>query len=77
MKNTMFTKHDIYDKDIGKTFLSSDGKIKGVVKTISERYCAACQCTHTCYIVDWEDGVRTKPCTAGVRVNPGGTLQIM
>lgn len=51
--------------DVGKTIWSRDHKIKGTVKTISSRLCAACG-YHSCYIVKWEDGKTTKPCTKGV-----------
>lgn len=67
-----------YKADIGKTiFARGTRDIKGTVKSVSSRYCAACQSTHTCYIVKWDDGTTTKPCTAGVKVNSDGTLQIM
>lgn len=63
--------------DVGKTLLSRDGKEKGIVRQISSRYCAGCQSNHPCYIVLWDDATTTKPCTAGVKTNPDGTLQIM
>ena len=57
--------------------LSRNGKLKGKIKTVSYRYCAGCQKDHECYIVHWEDGTLTKPCTAGVRKNKDGILQII
>lgn len=84
MQNTGFTVIDrtrqaarSLQKDIGKTILSRDGKERGRVQRISSRFCAACQANHTCYIVLWDDTTKTKPCTAGVKTNPDGTLQIM
>ena len=47
----------------------------GTVRCVSYRHCAACG-QHSCYIVDWPDGHMTKPCTAGVKTNPDGTLEI-
>lgn len=49
--------------DVGKTMWSRDRAIKGTVTGISQRRCAACGRTHTCYIVKWDDGTTTKPCT--------------
>lgn len=62
---------------IGRPFLSRDGKIKGKVKSCSSRYCAACGYVAPCFVVEWEDGKRTKPCIAGVRIKGDEPLQIM
>lgn len=67
---------NIYSNDIGKTIWSRGRKEKGVVTKLSERYCAGCQSTHTCYIVKWDDGTTTKPCTAGVKC-VGDDLEII
>jgi hypothetical protein len=53
--------------DIGKTIWSRGHEEKGIVTNESERYCAVCG-RHSCYIVKWDDGTITKPCTAGVKV---------
>lgn len=52
--------------DVGKVIWSRGRKVKGMVTAVSERYCTVCG-RHTCYIVRWDDGTKTKPCTAGVR----------
>lgn len=58
-----------------KIIWASDRSIKGTVRKISSRYCAVCG-QHDCYIVDWEDGSVTKPCTSGVRYTDNGDLII-
>lgn len=63
-------------KDIGKTIYSSDGKVKGVVTSITNRWCAGCQSFGPVYSVKWEDGKRTYPCPAGCRYDPDGAIQI-
>ena len=55
---------------IGKTILSRGGKHKGTVTGVSSRYCKACGMNHPCFLVTWEDGKKTKPCTAGVEYAP-------
>ena len=57
--------------------LSRDGKLTGKIATISYRWCSGCQRDNECYIVHWEDGTVTKPCTAGVKKNKNGILQII
>ena len=66
----------LYKADIGETIRSRDGSISGKITGVSERYCAACQVVHSCYLVKWEDGKRTKPCTKGVKTLSNGELQI-
>lgn len=69
---------DCYHRmNIGQTMLSRDGNIKGVVTGVSSRYCAACERNHPCYLVTWEHGKKTKPCTKGVKELPHGGLQIV
>lgn len=62
--------------DIGKTIWSREHKEKGIVVNESERYCAVCG-RHSCYIVKWEDGKKTKPCTHGIKRLSNGDLEIM
>ena len=62
-------------KDVGKIIYSATRKVQGKVTNISSRYCSACGREHHCYIVKWDDGSRSRPCTAAVSVNPDGTLQ--
>lgn len=57
-----------YSKDIGKTLWSRNKTSKGRIVGVSNRYCAGCQGMHSCYIVQWENGLKTKPCTNGVSV---------
>ena len=52
--------------DIGKIIWSREHKERGVVTNESERYCAVCG-RHSCLIVKWDDGTKTKPCTAGIK----------
>lgn len=61
--------------DVGKTILSSDRLHKGIITKESERYCAVCG-WHSCYIVRWDDGTMTKPCTAGVSYDRDSILII-
>lgn len=61
--------------NIGRTIWNQKHTEKGVVISISNRYCAACGHDHECYIVKWDDGAKTKPCTAGVKA-VGDELQI-
>ena len=61
--------------DIGKTIWARDCSVKGKVIKESERYCAVCG-RHACYIVHWEDGTMTKPCTKGVLYQENGDLII-
>ena len=65
--------------DVGKIIWSRGKEIKGIVKSISSRYCAACGRNHRCYIVRWDDGTMTKPCSAGVGIigGTGGELIIL
>lgn len=62
--------------DIGRTIWSREHKEKGIVVNESERYCAVCG-RHSCLIVEWEDGKRTKPCTHGIKCLSNGDLEIM
>lgn len=63
--------------------MSNTGKIiwdrththKGVIIKESERYCIVCG-RHSCYIVEWDDGMRTKPCTNGVYTLQDDEFQI-
>lgn len=61
--------------DIGKIIWSRGHKERGVVTNESERYCAVCG-RHSCLIVKWDDGTKTKPCTAGVKCLSNGELEI-
>ena len=61
--------------DVGKTIWARDMSVKGKVRKISSRYCAVCG-YHDCYIVDWDDGSVTKPCTKGVCYTHNGDLVI-
>ena len=63
------------DSDVGKTIWSRGHEEKGIVTKESERYCALCG-WHSCLIVKWEDGKRTKPCTAGIKHLENGDLEI-
>jgi hypothetical protein len=63
--------------DVGATVWSRDRSIKGVVTGISQRRCAACGCTRTCYLVKWDDGTTTKPCIKGVGYTREGDLLIL
>lgn len=64
------------DPDIGKKIWTRGHTEYGIVQKISHRYCAACGCHHSCYIVKWSDGSITKSCTKGVALLPEGDLQI-
>lgn len=61
--------------DVGKRIWNRGHTEYGIVTKESERYCAACG-RHSCLIVKWEDGIRTKPCTAGVKNLSNGELEI-
>lgn len=61
--------------DTGKIIWSRGQKEKGIVTSESERYCAVCG-RHACYIVKWNDGKTTKPCTHGVKRLSNGELEI-
>lgn len=63
-----------HKKQIGKTIrprVVREGSMftSGVVKGVSQRYCAACQRNAVCYQVEWENGRKTFPCAKGVQVN--------
>lgn len=73
----MQTTHTNYTADVGKKIWTRDHSEYGIVQKESHRYCAACGFTHSCYIVKWNDGTITKPCTKGVEVLPNGDLHIM
>ena len=62
--------------DVGKIIWSREHKEKGIVVNESERYCAVCG-RHSCLIVEWKDGKKTKPCTHGVKYLSNGDLEIM
>lgn len=61
--------------DVGKKIWNRDKSESGIVTCVSERHCAVCG-RHSCDIVLWPDGKRTKPCTAGIEVLPNGDLHI-
>lgn len=61
---------------IGSIILSRNGKTRGTITGASARYCAACGRNHPCFLVTWEDGQKTKPCTRGVKQVSTGVLQI-
>lgn len=61
--------------EVGRTIWARDMRVKGKIRKLSSRYCAVCG-YHDCYIVDWEDGTVTKPCTRGVSVTKHGELKI-
>ena len=63
--------------DVGKKIWSRDKSECGIVTAESQQYCAACGMTHSCDIVLWPDGKRTKPCTKGIECLSNGELQIM
>jgi hypothetical protein len=52
---------------IGKIIWNKGHTAKGVVTNEGYRYCAACGRDHACFIVHWDDGSRSKPCTAGIK----------
>ncbi len=52
---------------VGKTIWSRGRTEKGTITKESHRWCAGCGRHHSCYIVKWDDGSITKPCTAGVK----------
>lgn len=58
--------------NIGMRIFSRDKSVKGVVTGVSARYCAACERCHPCYLVTWENGKKTKPCTKSVGETIGG-----
>lgn len=62
--------------EVGKTIWSRNKAVKGVVTAISHRACAVCG-YGTCYIVKWDDGKITKPCTKSVGYTPEGDLLIL
>ena len=61
--------------NVGRTMLSRDGALKGVITGVSSRYCAGCGMNHPCYLVTWENGRKTKPCTKGCK-EVGNKIQI-
>lgn len=61
--------------DVTKYIWDRNLEMKGIITKESERYCSICG-RHSCYIVLWDDGTRTKPCTAGVSYLPNGDLII-
>ena len=61
----------------GRRIWSRGKTISGIVKAESRRYCGACMRVHACYVVLWDDGSTTKPCTAGVEFLDNGDLHIM
>lgn len=63
--------------DVGKKIWTRDKSECGTVTAESQRYCAACGMTHSCNIVLWPDGKKTKPCTKGIECLPNGDLHIM
>ena len=65
-----------YMSDVEKNIWDRNHTVKGIVIKESERYCTVCG-RHSCYIVKWEDGQKTKPCTCGVKLLEDGDLQIM
>ena len=63
-----------HQKQIGKTIRPRNVRegskaAVGVVKGISQRYCAACQRNSVCYRVEWNNGKKTFPCAKGVETN--------
>ena len=50
---------------------------KGIVTNESVRYCAACGRDHACLLVEWDDGRKSKPCTAGIKILSNDELQIV
>lgn len=65
-----------YLKDVKKIILSSDGKTKGIITGLVDRWCAGCQKAGTTYSVLWEDGKRTFPCPAGCSIVDANTIKI-
>lgn len=61
--------------DVTKYIWDRNLEMKGIITKESKRHCAVCG-RHSCYIVLWDDGTRTKPCTAGVSYLPNGDLII-
>jgi hypothetical protein len=61
--------------NVGKIIWARGRKEKGIVVKESFRWCAACGRNHDCYIVKWDDGTKTKPCTAGIKT-VGDELEI-
>ena len=60
-----------------KIIWNKNHDVQGIVLNKSTRYCAACGRNHTYLFVEWENGKRTKPCTAGIRQLFNGELQIV
>ena len=67
----------MYNIDVGKTIISSNGNAKGIITRLTERYCGGCGHVGPVYSVKWEDGRRTYPCPAGCKNNADGTIQII
>ncbi len=61
----------------GRRIWNRDKAISGIIQAKTRRYCAACQRVHDSYIVLWDNGMKTKPCTAGVEFLENGDLHIM
>ena len=75
IRSTGFMSDSEKQAEVGKTIYARNRTSVGKVRKVSYRRCAVCG-DHSCYIVDWEDGGMTKPCTCGVKTNPDGTLEI-
>ena len=52
--------------DEGKIIYSKDKKRKGIIKGFGEKYCEICG-RHSCYIVQWGNGISEKICTSEVK----------
>ena len=58
-----------HHKQVGKTIRSRHTSVSGIVKSVSRRYCAACQRNAVCFCVVWENGRKSFPCAKGVEAN--------
>ena len=83
---TKSTTENLLGADVGKRIYSKNGVYTGVVLKISSKSCfecgkhrhccAGCDNHHICYVVQWDDGKVTNPCTSGVKYNLDGSLTI-